>query len=82
MAHRGLINSVLNKTLILCIVITAIFFIVSTLYFFYGSQESFPIDEQENKIKMSFGIIAVACLVLEFVLCLVYRCLTASRTLN
>lgn len=68
----------LKVALILCIVLIAILFVFSTLYFFSGSLESFPMGEQDNKIKTVFGLIAVTCLVLESVLFWVYRRLTTN----
>lgn len=68
----------LKVALILCIVLIAILFVFSTLYFFSGSLESFPMGEQDNKIKTVFGLIAVTCLVLETALFWVYRRLTTN----
>ena len=65
---------ILSKWIITITMILILFFIIAfALYFFHGSLEMFPTEEQQDKIHSKTNLIIVALIIMEAVLFFVYK---------
>ncbi|GAA0420812.1 hypothetical protein GCM10009133_31550 [Cocleimonas flava] len=65
-----------KNILLALIIMIAVAMILNLSYYFYGSQELYPTQEQDDKVKLFSGLVFFVLLLIESALVNIYRKLT------
>lgn len=66
-------NRHLKRAILVAIIIVAVFMILDITYYFNGSFELYPTEEQEEKVRLVTGVMFFMLFIIEVILVFIYR---------